>query len=678
MKNRFAALVVAGLLVLLGAPGAAAAQCEFVLGFAAIRTHITLSEGQDRVGACLQNERFDPVTGEATQKTAAGLLTWRKADNWTAFSDGLRTWVYSPYGLQARPAGDLLDWERIAQLNQNARNFSYQVGRAGGSINYASIGGPLTFNLAMAKDSSSSDVLDYLFEGLTETSWLTNQVQPALAESWTRSDDGLTWTFNLRRNVRWHDGQPFTARDVDFTFNRIIYNDDFRASSRDAFTFRFLDQASGRWREARMRVAVIDEHTVRFDLPVPFAPFLRSMGTAIYPRHILDRYVEDGTFPQAWDVETDPAEVIGTGPFTIERYDPDEQLVLRRNPDYWLRDAAGNSLPYLDSIHIAYVPDLEAELELFLSGQIDVHGVLGEEYAELKPRAEDGNFAIYRRGPTFGSTFLTFNMNPGRDPDTGQPYVEPQVLGWFTNPGFRRAAAHSIDRDAIIDQVLHGFGTPQWSSVSPSAGDFHNPDVPRYEHDPTRAGQILDGLGWLDTDGDGIREDSAGNQIAFKLVTNSGNSVRERVAAIISQGLGEIGIRADVQLIEFDDLVGRLTNTYDWQATVIGFGGGSDPYSGITLWHSSANLHLWHPNQPQPATDWEAQIDDLYVRASQELDHAERVALYHRAQAIAAENLPVIYTANSTRIAAVRNGFGNTTSTLYGLFDTRYIYHLAS
>ncbi len=677
MKNRIAALIVAGLLALLTAPAAAASPCQFALGFDAIKTLVALSEGEDRVGACLENEWFDPATGEATQKTAGGQLTWRKADNWTAFSDGQRTWVNGPHGLQARPAGDLLGWERIARLNQNAAEFSYSVGRSGGSIDYASIGEPLTFNLALSNDSTSSNVLGYLFEGLTETSWLTNQVEPALAESWTHSDDGLTWTFSLRRNVRWHDGSPFTARDVDFTFNRIIYNDEIPTGSRDQFTFRFIDTESGRWKEERMSVAAVDDYTVRFELPVSFAPFLRSLGTAIYPRHILEEHVEDGTFADVWDIATDPAEIVGTGPFTIESYDPGERLVLGRNPDYWLRDAAGNSLPYLDSVRFNYVADLDAELALFLAGEVDVHGVLGREYAELKPREQEGDFTIHRRGPTFSSNFLAFNMNPGRDPDTGRPYLEPTRLEWFANTEFRRAAAHSVDRDAIIEQALHGFGTAQFASVSPSAGDFHNPDVPRYEYDPERARQILDGLGWLDTDGDGVREDAEGNPIAFTLVTNSRNSVREAVTRIAARGLADIGVRADVELLEFRDLVDRLTNTYDWQAVVVGFTGSSDPYSGIGLWHSTGRFHFWHPEQEQPATEWEASIDDLYVRASQELDHAERVALYHRAQAIAAENVPVIYTANSDRMTAVRNGFGNTTATLYGLFDTRYLYHLA-
>ena len=118
----------------------------------------------------------------------------------------------------------------------------------------------------------------------------------------------------------------------------------------------------------------------------------------------------------------------------------------------------------------------------------------------------------------------------------------------------------------------------------------------------------------------------------------------------------------------------RLTDSYDWETTVVGFTGGTDPHGGIELWHSSENLHLWYPNQPQPATDWEAAIDDLYVRASQELERAARVDLYHQAQEIAAENVPVIFTTLPERLTTVRNVFGNTTPTLYGLWDIRYLY----
>ncbi len=553
------------------------------------------------------------------------------------------------------------------ELKQNAEAFEYAIGEPGGTLTVATISEPLTLNLAIANDAGSSGVLGYLFEGLTETSWLTDEVEPALAESWTHSEDGLTWIFLLRTDVTWHDGTPFTAHDVAFTFNDIIYNEDIEGvNARAAFNFRFLDEETGVWKTEAMTVTALDDYTVRCDLPVLFAPFLRSMGTAIYPRHILEQHVDDGTFAEVWDISTDPAEVIGTGPFTIERYDPGERVVFQRNPDYWLKDDAGNSLPYLDEIVRLIVPDLEAELAKFKAGEVDVHGVLGEEFAELEPLQAEGNFTIYKRGPGFGSTLLAFNMNP----DAGLA----EKLTWFQNTQFRQAVAHSIDKDRIIDEVQHGLGHPQWSSVSPAAGSFHNPDVRRYEYDVVEANRILDELGWMDTNGDGIREDSEGNPIVFSLATNTQNSVREKIGRIIQQALEDISVQADYNLIEFGELVAQLTTSYDWDAILVGFSGGPDPYSGIVFWHSSENLHLWYPNQLQPATDWEAEIDDLYVMASQELDYDERVKLYHRAQEIAAENVPVIYTTLGERLSAVRNVFGNTTPTLYGLWDNRYLY----
>lgn len=560
------------------------------------------------------------------------------------------------------------------QLRKNAEAFEYTIGENGGVLTIATTAEPLTLNLALADDSGSTEVLGYLFEGLTEISWLTDGIEPSLAESWTHSDDGLTWTFSLRKDVTWHDGTPFTAHDVEFTFNRIIYNEEIGSSDRAIFNFRFLDEATGTWTEARMTVTALDDYTVQCVLPVPFAPFLRSMGTAIYPKHILEPYVDDGTFNEVWDIDTDPAEVVGTGPFIIERYVPKERVVLSRNPNYWLKDDAGGSLPYLDRIVHLIVPNLETELVRFKDGDSDSHDVLGKEFAELEPLQAEGNFTIYRRGPALGSTFLTFNMNLGENPDTMEPYVAADKLKWFRNTQFRRAVAHIVDKEAIIRDVHHGLGYPQWSSISPSAGDFHNPDVRRYEYDIAEANRILDSLGWVDTDGDGIREDDAGNTIAFSLVTNTQNSVRERVGMIVQQGLEEIGVKADFRLVEFRELVSQLTRSYDWEAMVMGFGGGTDPYSGIVLWHSSENLHLWYPNQPQPATDWEAEIDRLYVRASQELDRSERVALYHRAQEIAAENVPLVYTTSPERLRALRNVFGNTTPTLYGLWDIRYLY----
>ncbi len=564
---------------------------------------------------------------------------------------------------------------RLEQLQANASAFEYQIGKRGGTLTSAILSDPLTFNLAIATDATSSGVVGYLFEGLTEVSWLTNDVEPGLAESWENSDDGLSWTFRLREDVRWHDGEPFTAQDVAFTFDRIIYNDDIPASSRPAFTFRYLND-EGAWEEAGMAVELIDDYTVRFVLPVPFAPFLRAMGTAIYPKHILEQAVQDGVFAETWGLDTDPAEIIGTGPFTIETYEPGERVVLRRNPNYWLTDGEGEQLPYLDSLVHIIVPDIEAALAAFRAGETDVFGLPGRDYAEVYSFQQEENFTIHRRGPGFGTTFLTFNQNPGMNPETGEPYVAPEKLAWFQNAEFRRAVSHAINRDVIIEEAFDGLGYPQWGPISPSAGDFHNPEVRRYEYDPAAAMAMLDDLGWMDQNGDGFREDADGNAITFTIVTNEENSIRTEVLALIREDLHAIGIDARAAARPFGEMVGQLTTTYDWEAVIIGFTGSSEPHGGISMWHSSGPFHLWHPNQPEPATEWEAEIDRLYIEGSQELDPERRAQHYHRAQAIAGENLPLIYTALGERLSAVRNVLGNTTPTLYGVFDIRYLYRL--
>ena len=554
----------------------------------------------------------------------------------------------------------------VDQLKANAERFEYTIGTPGGSLTSALLSDPLTLNPALSTDSTSGTVLGSLFDGLTETSWLNDQVEPGLAASWEHSDDGLTWTFHLRHDVFWHDGTPFTAADVLFTFNRIIYNDDIEASNRPTFIFWFPDPATGVWQEAPMTVTALDDHTVRFALPVPFAPFLRSLSTGIYPKHVLEPYVDAGTFSEAWSIDTDPAEIIGTGPFVLASYAPGDRVVLQRNPRYWLADDAGTSLPYLETVTYLIVPDQAAQLGKFRTGETDVLSVLGEWHAGLKALETLQNFTIYQRGPGFGMTFLGFNVNPN--------HVAPEKLNWFTNVEFRRAVAHSIDKAMIIDDIQNGFGYPQWSSVSPAAGDFHNPNVRRYEYDIGKANAMLDALGWRDTDGDGVREDTAGHRIAFSLLTNENSRVREQVTELIRKGLADIGVEANFTAIEWGDLVARLSTTYNWETVVVGFTGGPDPYSGIDFWHSSGLFHVWHPYQEEPETAWEAEIDDLYVRASQSLDPSERVRLYHRAQEIAAENVPIIYTTLSERMSAVRNVFGNTTPTLYGLWDTRYLY----
>ena len=645
------------------------------------------------------------------------------------------------------------------KLRSNAENFKPAIGNRGGVLTIATISEPLTFNLAVSKDSGSSYVLDHVFEGLTRVSWLTDEVEPELAKSWETSQKGKVWTFHLRENVKWHDGEDFTSEDVVFTFNQIIYNDDIDASDRAQFNFQSWDSETGDWIPAQMTVEALNDYIVQFTLPEPFAPFLRAMTTAIYPEHILKNHVDRGTFysetlhdtssthnktftvETVWDINANPAEIIGTGPFTISEYTPlatalntgnlasegentaaggestsnpavgwgntasqdttdvNGKLVLKRNPLYWLKDSEGNVLPYLDQIVLIIVSDLDDELESFKSGISDYLNVRGEDYQSLLSASNAENFTLHRRGPGFGSTFLAFNMNPdavttdtqattgtragvrdatGGDTQTGVDTgrFTNEKLSWFTNQTFRQAVAHSVDRNRIITEVQHNLAYPQWSSVSPSAGDFHNPEVRRYPYDIDTAKQLLDCLGWMDTDEDGIREDTKGNPITFTIATNMENNIRVRTAEIISEGLQMVGVQAVLDATTFDDMVDRLTNSYEWDTMLVGFGGSTEPHDSITLWHSSESLHLWHPQQDSPANNWERRIDEQYVLGSQENNRKKRVEFYHHAQEIAAEQTPIVYTTLSERIDATRNIFGNLTPSPYGLWDARYLYLL--
>ena len=270
---------------------------------------------------------------------------------------------------------------------------------------------PKTFNDIVASETSSSAVTNMLFEGLTATDPFTLKVIPNLAQSWEVSADGLQWTFHLRRDVRFFDGVGLTAGDVAFTFNDLIYNPQIPSSAKDIFS------VDGKV----FKVEAVDDYTVRFTLPVKFAPFLRSMSQPVLPRHRLAAAVGAGTFAFTWGINTPPKEITGTGPFYLQEYRPGERLVFKRNPYYWKKSTGGESLPYLDKVIFLIIPDPDAALLKFIDGELDYVSLRGSDYPLLKPLEDKKNFRVYDAGPDFGSNFLSFNQNPSANSKTGKP-----------------------------------------------------------------------------------------------------------------------------------------------------------------------------------------------------------------------------------------------------------------
>ncbi|MFT5388131.1 MAG: peptide/nickel transport system substrate-binding protein, partial [Candidatus Omnitrophota bacterium] len=383
------------------------------------------------------------------------------------------------------------------------KGYAQQTPSHGGQLVSATTSDPKSFNDILAKETSTTEITSKIFEGLTTTDGVTGEVLPHLAESWSVDDSGLQWTFYLRNDVRWFDGEVFNADDVVFTFNNLIFNEDIPNSARDIYT---ID-------DKIFMVEKLEEYVVQITLPVRFAPFLKSLSQSILPEHILRLSVEEGRFNFTWGIDTKPEDIIGTGPYKLAKYKPGQRIVFERNENYWKKDDNGASLPYIDKLIYLIVQNEDVELLKFMDGELDYIVLRASDFPLIKPREQRGDFEVLDIGAAKGTNFIFFNMNQGVNPKTEKPFVDPIKLKWFTNLSFRQAVAHAIDKDKIIEIVMNGFGYHQDSAMSPSAGFFYNPNVIKYAYDLDKGRQILSDAGFKDRDGDGVIEDIEGNPV---------------------------------------------------------------------------------------------------------------------------------------------------------------------
>jgi len=540
-------------------------------------------------------------------------------------------------------------------IPKDADVFKGPVGRYGGSFVITTISDPKTFNPIVARETSSTDIIGRIFDSLVGRNNETQETVPSLAKSWDTSEDGLVWTFHLREGVVWSDGHPFTADDVVFTFNDVIYNPDIPTDIADIL------KVDGR----PFKVEKVDDYTVRVTLPDVYAPFLTFFGgVPIIPKHILKPYVENGEFESAYGINWPPEKIVATGPFLIEKFVSGEKTVLKRNPYYWRIDRDGKRLPYLNRLIFVVVRNLEAQLLKFQAGECDAIVARARDYPILKDGEAKGNYTLYDLGPSMGQNFLWFNMNRGRDRN-GRPYVDPVKLKWFTNVNFRKAVAYAIDREGIIRTVFNGLAVPQWGPETSANRLWYNPNLVRYDYDLDRAREILRGEGFADRNGDGFLEDKDGNTVEFIMITNSGNETREAIGNIIKDDLAKIGIKVHLAIIDFNTLVTKIDETYDYEACLLGLTSGDpDPVSGMSVWLSSGRMHQWFPRQKSPATEWEARIDSLMNLQLKTLDYKERKRLYDEVQRIISDKVPYIYLVTPRVFVAVSNRFANAKPTV--------------
>lgn len=337
--------------------------------------------------------------------------------------------------------------------------------------------------------------------------------RPYLASSWELDSAGVT--FHLNDDVRWHDGRPLSAYDVEFTFAR----------AKDVETASVLSSA---YLDLVESAEVIDSFTIRFQFSRPHARPLDGFWWPPVPKHLLSE-VPPAEMARA-DYNRRP---VGSGPFRFGRWESGEYVILERSPDF-PESLGGPAM--LDRVIIRFIPEPATLLSETLTGNIDVNGSVYAHQAEEIER-------------TPGTRLLSF------------PSREYYYIGWNTRVPFlgdrrvRRALTMSIDRQQLIDALVSGYARPAIGTIAPWHPMYA--DIEPLPYDPERAAALLAEVGWSDRDGDGFLEDIEGTPFRFTLMTNQENPIRVDIAQVVQAQLGRIGIDVEVLTLEWQTLLAR-------------------------------------------------------------------------------------------------------------------------
>jgi peptide/nickel transport system substrate-binding protein len=523
---------------------------------------------------------------------------------------------------------------------------SNPVGQAGGHLVVSLRSEPKTLNPVTSIDISSREVIAQMTADLIHINRLSQNTEPALAKSWKVSPDRLQYTLKLRQGLRFSDGHPLTVDDVLFSLT-VYLDENLHSPQRDAL------MVGGK----PITVRRVDADTIVFQLTQPYAAAERLFDSvSILPRHLLEAAYKEGKLAQSWGLTTSAQQIAGLGPFRLKEYVAGQYLTLERNPYYWKIDREKHRLPYLDQITFLFVPNADAEVIRFQAGDTDIiNRVSAEDYSLLEKDQTAHSFRVYDVGPSLEYNFLFFNLNSVLPAQTDVAHKQ----NWFRQLKFRQAVSLAIDRDGISRLVYRGRATPLWTPVTQASSFWVNHSIPHPPRSIDQARRVLQAAGFS-WSRDGDLTDSSGAIVKFSIITSASNSQRTQMATIIQQDLKELGISVQVVPLEFRSMLDRIFQTHDYDAAVLGLGGGDvDPNSQMNVWLSSGNDHVWDIGEAHPATSWEAEIDQLMEKQLSTLKPEARKLLYDRVQEIIATNLPVISLVSPNTLVGAKDQLAN-------------------
>ena len=464
---------------------------------------------------------------------------------------------------------------------------------------------------------NAADVLQRLSKALPDDSfhrvWVESGVafeistDPALKgeiEKWLAANGGGTLqvgeavsffaepqvVFRLRKNVRWHDGAPFTSKDAAFTYRAIM--DDATASPRKP-DFDLI-----------LKVETPDEHTFRVTYRKPYSPALESWMISLLPSHLLEGK------PQSWWTQNFNRTPIGTGAFRFAEWKTNEFIRLERNPDYF--DAPG---PWMDGIVYRFMPDQLTLRLAFETRQVDFWGA---EPWTVNAFVNDPRFNVFT-SPSSSYTYIGWNLK--------RPL--------FQDPLVRRALAHAVDVPSMVRFILYGHGLQSTGLFTPQMW-FFNPSIQPFAYDPEKARALLAEAGW--TPGpDGILQKN-GERFSFTLITNNGNEVRRDIATLTQDGLKQLGIEVKVELYEWAVFLKNHINKGDFDAMVLGWSLGNS-YDQFQIWHSSQA----NPEQLNVVGYKSAKADRLLDEIRQEYNREKIIRMAGDLQRTIYEDQPYLF-----------------------------------
>lgn len=533
------------------------------------------------------------------------------------------------------------------------------IGIYGGSLVASTIGeGPKTFNPFNTKDNISAMMSEVMYDGLLTTHPVTGQPIPKLAKSF--SVNGNDYIIHLRHGIKWSDGKPITADDVVFTWQNIIFDGFGNTSTRDSIII-----------DGKLpTVKKIDDYTVEFKTPQPFAPFIRMLSTPIAPKHIFEPAVKKGKeyFETFLSTNIDPKTLVISGAFKLKEYVPAQRVVFERNPNYYMINKNNQKLPYLDKLVYLIVGDINNEVLKFEGGELDTIGLQGANVARFKELEKHSNFKVYNLGPDTGTMFVSFNLNNRKDKN-GKYFVDLKKQRWFQDKNFRQAVDYAIDRKNMVLNIANGLAAPLYTAESLNS-IYLNKNLKPYDRNIEKSKDLLKKSGyWWDKKGHLM--DKFGNHVEFNLFTNAGNTEREAIGVMVKQDLEDLGMKVNFKPIEFNSLVNKLVNTSDWDIVIMGLTGSPlEPNGGKNVWMSNGTLHMFNQRPAGYTKDdrysWEKELDYLYTQGALATTFEARKKFYDEYQKIVYEEKPFVYIYSPLRITAIRTKFKNVFPTSLG------------